>query len=173
METKYAYFKCECGADVCRDIPCEKCGKVNTHYDALGWLAKKMKFFKSPCFACQCLTSDNAGGDYSEDYPVCGREYGTHLNKAYLESESEIFEHWNMNKKTFPQCEAPKKCLRKNYWKFEDQEVHSEYFGILGKMEDSFGSFSLNFEHPLKVLSREVAWGISSFNGRMRQIKSA
>lgn len=31
METKYAYFKCECGADAQRDISCEKCGKVNTH----------------------------------------------------------------------------------------------------------------------------------------------
>lgn len=130
---------------------------------------KTYHFFKNPCFACECLGYET-DGDYGEyQWNYCKREHGTYSNNSYDEKECDIFLYWGENKKEFPECEAPNKCLRKGYWEYRDDQRNYDCFEIMMHLDDplvyEFGG------GPYSAYAREISHSVADFNSRMRNYK--
>lgn len=116
---------------------------------------KILKFYKYPCFACQHVGVETDGeyGEYS--WATCNKSYDDNILELFVE-----------RKQDFPNCEAPKKCIR-NRWFLG---------GIRYGRYDVFDGIGYGLWHDLDVANGyhlenpSIAGGIVAFHKRMTQI---
>ncbi len=121
---------------------------------------KNYKFFIKPCFICNNLQWDSDGCEFSNStWNYCDNIDSDIMNKLDL---------WDK----FPNIESPKKCTRKNLFKFNsnfDYQLECDYFDILQNCKDYL---NIPYEYDIKdkkvQLASRVAFGISEFNFKMR-----
>lgn len=112
----------------------------------------KFIFFEKPCFVCINMNWESGEG-----------EYGTGGSYAICTADDDIYEVWQEDKKEFPYCDCPKRCIRKNIFAFNsnfDREKECDYYSILSTMTN------FNKTHDTAY---NIALSISNFNARLRQ----